>query len=355
MRIDRTLPLIIALAVAALAPAGCSRKPPTGASTVTSSALRFLPKETAGVAVVEAARIEDREALTRWLGETVGKAAREPGYAAARALLGSDFLDKVDRAAVALVPDAAPAATVTTPGWATVFEGRFDEKTMTSIGKEGTLVTLFEVANGPDLSLLALPGKALALGPRDTLERMKRVIGSPDAGIGQAALLGALGKVAGDAQAWGAIDYPPLTDLARGAMPGAGGSDSSSPMPLLASQASALKSVAFEARLASGVDFTLVGVAGDIEGAKRLGDAARGLVALARMGAGQGTDKTWFEFLDGLRIDEEKSDVRLTGNMTRPMMEALMAQAAGRAGQAGLGAAPDSSPAPSATAPAARP
>ncbi len=342
--------------VAALGAGACVRKPPSAAATVSSSALRFLPKETAGVAVLEASRMQDRAALTRWLGESMDGATRERGYAAIRGLLGSGFLEQIDRAAVALVPDAAPAATVTTPGWAALLEGRFDEKTIASIGPEGTLVTLFEASNGPALSLLALPGKALAVGPRATLEKVKTVIGHPEAGLAHASLLAALGKVAGDAQAWGAIDYPPLTELARGAMPGAGSGGGAGAIPMLASQARALKSVAFEARIASGVDFTLVGVAGDTEGAKRLSDAARGLVALARMGASNGTDKTWFDFLDGVRISEAGSDIRLTGNLTRPMMDAILARA-GQAGWAGgsSGAAPNPAPAPPADAPAARP
>ncbi|HUD73059.1 MAG TPA: hypothetical protein VMQ62_13955 [Dongiaceae bacterium] len=343
--------------LAALGAGGCARKHPTAAATVASSALRFLPKETAGVAVLEASRLQDRAALTRWLGESMGEATRERGYAAIRGILGSDFLQKVDRAAVALVPDAAPAATVTTPGWAAILEGRFDEKTLASIGPEGTLVTLFEASNGPELSLLALPDKALAIGPRATLEKLKSVIGHPEAGLTHAGLLTALGKVAADAQAWGAIDYPPLTDLARGAMPGTGSGGSSGAIPMLASQAGALKSVAFEARIAAGVDFTLVGVAGDTKGAKRLSDALRGLVALARMGAGNGSDKTWFEFLDGLRISEDQSDIRLTGNLTRPMMDAMLARAGqtGWAGGAPSGAAPNPAPAPPGHTPAARP
>jgi hypothetical protein len=366
MRSTRSARALVAAVVLlyAVGTGACARKPPNAAATVAHSALRFLPKETAGVAVLEASRLQDRAALTRWLGESMGEATREPGYAAIRGLLGSDFLQKIDRAAVALVPDATPAATVTTPGWAALLEGRFDEKTLASIGPEGTLVTLFSASNGPELSLLALPGKALALGPRATLEKVRTVIGHPDAGLAHAGLLTALGKVAGDAQAWGAIDYPPLTDLARGVMPGAASGGGAGPIPMLASQAGALKSVAFEARIASGVDFTLVGVAGDANGAKRLSDAARGLVALARMGAGNGSDKTWFEFLDGLRISEDRSDIRLTGNLTRPMMDAILARAGqtgwaggpGGAGAPASGAAPNPAPAaPPAGAPAARP
>jgi hypothetical protein len=171
-----------------------------------------------------------------------------------------------------------------------------------------------------------------------------------------------LGKVAGDAQAWGAIDYAPLTDLARGAMSGGLHESAVSPLPALAARAGTLRAAAFEARLATGVEFKVVGVASDMEGAKRLADAARGLVALARMGAGQGTDKAWFEFLDGLRISEEKSDLRLTGSLSRAMLDALMARAASEIGaRAGSGATPNAPPAPLAPtpgpgrAPAARP
>ena len=110
MRMNRLVSLALLAGVAgviALGPAACARKPPTGAETAASSALRFLPKETAGVAVLEASRIEDRAALTRWLGESMGETARQPGYAAVRGILGADFLQQIDRAAVALVPDPA--------------------------------------------------------------------------------------------------------------------------------------------------------------------------------------------------------------------------------------------------------
>ncbi|HKQ97778.1 MAG TPA: hypothetical protein VJV75_07885, partial [Candidatus Polarisedimenticolia bacterium] len=342
----------------------CSKKSPTAAGVVPGSALRYLPRETVGLAVLEAARLSDRAAITRWLDESMAAAAREPGVAALRGILGSDFLQKVDRAAVALVPDGAGAATAgagapaggpaaagggtlgRTPGWVVVLEGKFDPKTIKSVGPEGTLVTLFEVTGGPELSLISLPGGALALGPRTTLEKVKGTMGLAGAGFAQAGLLKALGKVAGDAQAWGAIDYPPLTELARGATGSASGDSGSNggasggagmAGSLLASRASALQSVAFEARIASETDFTLVGVASDIEGAKRLGDAARGLVALARMAAGQETDKTFFDFLDGVRVLEDKSDVRLTGKMTQPMLTALLARAGDQFPGAGNG------------------
>jgi hypothetical protein len=292
----------------------CARREPTVADVVRGSGLRFLPRDTAGVAVIEAARIEDRDALARWLGEAAQGLAPEAGLAPLRALMGGDLMKKVDRIAMALVPESAMPA-----GWAALVEGRFDPATLS--GGDG-IVPLVEIVSGPGISLTALPGGAVAIGPRAVLERIRAAAGRPQESFATAPLMSILAAVSPAAHAWGAIDYAPLADFTAGALRGSG---SSLALPAPRS-AGALRGVAFEGRFAAEVGFTLVGVADAEPGAKQLADGARGLVALARMGASQGNDRAWLGFLDGLRIDQAGAEVRIRGTVSRPMLRALAAR-----------------------------
>jgi len=315
--------LAVLLVSAALS---CARRDPTAADVVRGSGLRFLPRDTAGVAVIEAARIEDRQALERWLGEAARGLMGDAGLVPLHALMGGDLMKKVDRIAVALVPEAAGRASAAPAGWAALVEGRFDPATLS--GGDG-IVPLVEIASGPEISLTALPGGALsggamAIGPRAVLERIRAAAGRAEEGFATAPLMSILAAVSPAAHAWGAIDYAPLADFTAGALRGPGGS-LSLPAPR---STGALRGVAFEGRVATDVGFTLVGVADAEPGAKQLADGARGLVALARMGASQGNDRSWLEFLDGLRIDQAGAEVRIRGTVSRPMLQAFAARVA---------------------------
>jgi len=323
--------LLVALLVA-LGP-GCARHEPTVADVVRGSSLRFLPRDTAGVAVMEVARIEDRAALTRWLGEAAGGLTRGSGLAPLAALIGGDLMKQVDRVAVALIPGGTPAATgapaglpadhpaaaAAPPGWAVLVEGRFDPATLKAA--DG-IVPLVEIASGPAICMTALPGGALAIGPRGELESIRAIAGRPQEGFAGAPLMSILAAVSPSGQAWGAIDYTPLADFTTGALRGSG-SSLSLPAPR---SAGALRGVAFEGHLAAGAGFTVVGVADAEPGAKQLAAGARGLVALARMGASQGQDTAWLGFLDGLRIDQAGAEVRIQGTIAGPMLQALAAR-----------------------------
>lgn len=324
----------------------CARREPTVDEVVRGSSLRFLPRDTAGVAVIEAARVEDREALARWLGEAAGGLTGGSGLTPLRAVVGSDFMKQVDRIAVALIPGgpapsgaAAPGAAPggTAPaGWAVLAEGRFDPAIL-PVG-DG-IVTLVEVGSGPEISMTALPGSALAIGPRIALETIRAATTRPQETLVGAPLMSILSSVSPSGHAWGGIAYGPLADFTAGALRGSGRS-----LPIAApSSMGALRGVAFEGRFAGEVGFTLVGVADAEPGAKQLADGARGLVALARMGASQGKDKDWLGLLDSLRIDHAGAEVRIKGTVSGAMLQAFAARLRAP-GEAATGAAPGPGP-----------
>ena len=293
-------------AALALAPLACAPKPPTSSSVIRASALRLLPSETVGLAVVEVARMHDRQAVGRWLDDLAGATGQAAVIDAVRASLGKDLLEKVDRIALALVPGAAGLTS-----YAFLAEGRFDEAKMKALTGGQEILTLIEVAGRPDLSLTVLPGGQLAAGPRAVLTALRANLGRPTGGLAGSRLAPFLDRVDPTSQAWGAIDYGPLADLARGAMQGRGAAANIPP----AGSKGTLQGVAFQTRLETSVEFELVGVADAEPAAKQLADAARGLVALARMGASQSKDATWLGFLDGLRIDQKSEAIHLRGTL----------------------------------------
>ena len=322
----------MALVCVLLVPAGgCAGREPTADGVVRASGLRFLPADTAGVAILEVSRIKDRDALGQWLGEASQGlfGGRLPESVAS--LLKSDLLKQVDRVALALVPDAGAP-----PGWVALVEGRFDPK-MLSAG-DG-IVPLVSLSSGLEICVTALPGGGVAIGPAAVLGRIRAGIERRGEGLVSAPVMSFLGTVSPAADAWGAIDYAPLTEIAGVAL-GGDGHGLRLPSP---KSPGALRGVAFEARLAADVGFTLVGVADAEAGAKTLADGARGLVALARMGASQGKDPSWLGFLDGLSIDQTIAQVRVRGRVSRPMLQALSSRVGAPAATPGA-AAPGATP-----------
>ena len=140
-----------------LAASACRGRPADAGAAVRQSDLRFLPKETAGLAVIEVARFKDRQAVGRWLDDFTKGAGLAGGLDRVRAALGPDALDKLDRLSIALVPAAGTTPAGMT-GYAVLAEGRFDEKMVKNLTGNG-LVTLVDVGTAPDLSILALPAK----------------------------------------------------------------------------------------------------------------------------------------------------------------------------------------------------
>ncbi|HEV8198587.1 MAG TPA: hypothetical protein VGS03_01040 [Candidatus Polarisedimenticolia bacterium] len=330
----RRLMAVLALALAASA---CRGRPADVGAAVRQSDLRFLPKETAGLAVVEVARFKDRQAVGRWLDDFTKEAGFAGGLDRVRAALGPDALDKLDRLALALVPAAAttPGGTAggAMTGYAILAEGRFDEKLVKNLTGNG-LVTLVEVGTAPDLSIAALPGNHLALGPRAVLERVRAAAGSPGAaqdGLTAAPVMSVLKRVSPAKQIWGGIDYGVLSSLIG--QEGAGGA--ASPM---SGFTRSLRALAFQGAIDDAVEFDLVGVADGEPGAKSLADAARGLVAIARVGASQGANraaegnaaesaKAWMRFLDGVSIAQSREEIRVHGLLDGAMAKSFAAAA----------------------------
>jgi len=89
----------------------------------------------------------------------------------------------------------------------------------------------------------------------------------------------------------------------------------------------ALLSVAFQGKVAASVDFSLMGEAGEEAKAKDLADAARSLVALARMGMSQDQARDWLEFLDGIGIEQKGTSIVLRGSVPEKAMSRFAATA----------------------------
>ncbi|HYV18564.1 MAG TPA: hypothetical protein VFC25_06005 [Verrucomicrobiae bacterium] len=324
----RRISLGLALA-AALAASACRSQPADVGAAVRQSDLRFLPKETAGLAVVEVARFKDRQAVGRWLDDFTKEAGLTGGLDRVRAALGPDALDKLDRLSLALVPTAG------TTGYAIVAEGRFDEKMVKNLTGNG-LVTLVEVGTAPDLSVVALPANHLALGPRAILEQVRAAAGGTGAGapggLAEAPVMGVLRRVSPAKQIWGGIDYSVLTSLM-----GQEGQGTTAASPMSGFTRS-LRGLAFQGTIDDSVEFDLVGVADGEPGAKSLADAARGLVAIARVGASQGANraaegnaadpavesaKAWMRFLDGVSVAQSREEIRVHGLLDGAMAKSF--------------------------------
>jgi hypothetical protein len=323
----RTGSFLPALLLCGLA-AACARGAPGASDRIRSSALRHLPRESVGLAVVEMKALREREAAERWLDDLTADLDATPSFRMIRQALGPEVIRQVDRVALALVPQEGGGT-----GYAVLAEGTFEEPRMRQLTGGQEVLTLVEVAGQPDVSLTVLPGGVPVFGPRGVLQRVRGAGSGKDAGLGASSLIGVLGKIQPAAQIWGAIDYAPLVDLARRGM---GGREAA----LSASGAGHLKTLAFQGVIDKTIAFDLFGQAEAEPGAKQLADAARGLVALARMSASQQGTGPWLEFLDGIRIDQSGREVEVHGTLTSAIAQALAGRLPGLAeGASGPGGA----------------
>lgn len=302
---------VLAAALAAAA-AGCAgRGRGDVAAVVRGSDLRCLPAGTAGLAVVEVARFKDRQAVGRWLDDFMKEYGPDAGLEGIRRALGPAIGDRLRRVALAVVPSGGAT------GYAVLVEGTFDAAMASSLTGGREILTLVEMSGRPDLSVTALEDHDLVFGPRAVLEEVRAAALRPEAGLGRSRLLPVLATISPDHEAWGAIDYALLADLLKTASPG-GDAKAASLLP-----AGRLRAVAFQGAVDASVTFDLVGLADAEAGAKQLADAARGLVALARMGASQSQKKDWLEFLDSVRIEQSDATVRLHGVAAGGFLRAL--------------------------------
>lgn len=83
-----------------------------------------------------------------------------------------------------------------------------------------------------------------------------------------------------------------------------------------------LKAVTMTADMTNGVKAELDGTANSEQDAKRLHDAARGLIGLARLGGAQNRPE-FIKVLDGIRVDLNQKQVRITVDIPNALMDEL--------------------------------
>ena len=324
--------LLLPLGAAVLA-AACARPPRTGARIVSEGSLRALPKESVGLLVLEVGSLRRLKATARWMQE-LSLAADEGPFRQVKDRFGAGLLKDLDRIGLAVVPQPAGPA-----GWALVAEGAFDEAKVKEALAGQEILTLVESEGKPDLSATALAGGSLALGPRRVLEVVRGNAKNPGAGLdANSKMMLPLAKVEPGTQIWGAVDCRGLAALARDTAHSQGLPDPTQSPAVHAMDA--LLSVAFQGKVAATVDFSLMGEAAEAAKAKDLADAARSLVALARMGMNQEQARDWLEFLQGIGIDQKGTAIVLRGNVPEKAMDRFAATARSASHQATAGPAP---------------
>ncbi len=301
-----------------LAP-GCARDT-GGAAIVRKSALGALPTETVGLLVLEVRALRALKRTSSWMEEMAAITDQEGPFREVRDRFGLETLKRLDRIGLAVVP--GPDDRV---AYGIVAEGSFDPaKIREALGGQD-LVTLVEGEGRPDFSVAALTGGSFALGPRHVLEVIRANARRRGAGLdGNRPFLDLLLKVRPTSQVWGAVDCRALGRFARKSplVQGIGGS-----VIVNSPQASSLVSIAFEGRIADKVEFDLLGRVDAEPHARTLAEAARGLIAIARMGAGAGQAGGWPEFLEGITLEQHGSAITLHGLVPEKAMAALAARA----------------------------
>ncbi|MFQ5877561.1 MAG: hypothetical protein ACE5JH_07735 [Acidobacteriota bacterium] len=307
---------IAALAVAAALSAACAREM-SGAAAVRSSALGALPAPSVGLLVVEVHSLKDLRAASGWIREMAAAADRSPLFRRVKERLGRRTLRRVGRLGLAVAPEDGGGIT-----YALLLEGSFGEARLREALGGAEIFTFLKSAGGPDFSATVLGADALALGPREVLETMRRnARGRRRSGIARnRALLEPLAKVRASSQVWGAIDYDPMLALVRRAGPQVELGDAAAGARLVANH---LRSVAFQGALGRSLEIDLFGEADGAENAGLLADTLRGLIALGRMGASGGEAREWLEFLEGIRVDQRGSEVSLRASVPEKTMTAL--------------------------------
>jgi hypothetical protein len=288
------------------------------ARVVRSSALGTYPQDTVALLVLEVKKIRALRPDAPWLKDMASLAGREGGpFQEITRRLGPEFLEHLDRLSLAVVP--RPDKIV---GYGILAEGTFDgAKVREALGGSDVL-TLVETEQ-MDLSVALLPGGGLALGPKQVLLTMRSNGASRGHGLDDnPAILTPLEKVRPEAQFWGALDCRSLQRLFKEA--------SASPdlgsLPIHSAPVQSLVSIAFRGTVADSVDIDLFGQTDAEKDAKTLADAARGLVALGRVGAGRDQAKEWLDFLDGIHVEQSGAEVSLRASIPAKTMESFVAQ-----------------------------
>ncbi len=323
MTLAKRLGIVVTLALAAAALGAvllhrCGRVvEATGATVVRNGSLGALPRASVALFVLEVKALRSREPVAAWLRDAASGAGRQEALDQIRTRFGSHLIDRLERLSLAILPLDGAAM-----GWAILAEGAFDEAEVREAIGGQEILTLFEAAGRPDLSVTILKGGSLAFGPRVVLEGVRENMARRGSGLdANSVLLDLLGTInPGAAQVWGAVDYKPLARLSRRAAEAEG-----IRVPALAKVpgTESLVALTVQGSLGDRLEFALMGRADAEASAKTMADAARGLVALARMASGQDAAKAWFEALDGITIEQKGKDVTLRGAIAEPTVAAL--------------------------------
>jgi len=255
---------------------------------------------------------------TPWLKDMAALSGRDGGIVTEIVhRLGPDFLATLDRLSLAVVP--GPAHTI---AYGVLAEGTFDgAKVREALGGD-RLLTLVEVGT-MDFSVVVLKDGSVALGPKSVLETMLANEKSRGHGLdGSPTILTPLEEVRQEAQFWGAIDCRSLQSLLKDAP----GPTDLSGLTFNSAPVQSLVSIAFRGMAGDTVDVDLFGRADAEANAKLLADAARGLVALGRVGAGRDDAREWLELLDGIQISQRGPGIALRASIPAKTMESFVAQ-----------------------------
>jgi hypothetical protein len=309
---------MIAALLALLAAPGCGARK-GAAGMVRSSVLGTYPKETTALLVLEVKKIRSLRPDTPWIKDMAALGDRQDGpFHEIIRRLGPEVLGRLERLSLAVVPRANSSVE-----YAILAEGSFDGAKMREALGGGDSLTLVETGE-TDFSAALLQDASLALGPKSVLDRMRENAASRGHGLdGNAAILSPLERVRPEAQLWGAVDCRSLLRLFK---EGSVASSDLGRMPLDSVAVQSLVSIAFRGMIGDSVDLDVYGQADAEANAKTLADAARGLVALGRVGAGRDQAREWFDFLDGIRIDQRGTEVTLRAAIPSKTMESFVAK-----------------------------
>jgi hypothetical protein len=304
------------VALGMLAALACNQKR-GAAGLVKSSALGTFPKETAALLVIEIKKVKKLGADLPWVQNLASMADSDGGpFKEVVKRFGKDTMSQVDRLSLAVVP-----ASDNRVGYGVLAEGSFDTARMREAIGGQDILPLVEVPGKLDFSISVLPDGSLALGPREVLEVMRRNAGARGHGLdSNELLLKPLEKVRTEAQFWGTIDCRRLTEIVQQSSE----SGDLAGLPLSSKAARSLLSLAFRGTIGDSTEIDLMGQADAEASAKTLADAARGLIALGRVGAGRDRAKEWLEFLDGIHIAQSGTDVTLRASVPSKTMQTFV-------------------------------
>jgi hypothetical protein len=304
--------LLLTALLGTMVPACSGRRGAAG--LVRSSSLRTYPQDTAALLVLEVKKIRSGGPDPSWITNLASMAGRDQGpIADTLRRLAPHILKDLDRLSLAVVPRGEHGV-----GYGVLAEGNYGEgKLRQALGGQG-LLTLVETGS-IDLSAVVLKDGSLALGPKSVLETML----ANDAGRGHGldespAILDPLESVRPEAQVWGAIDCRSLQKLFQtqaGDLPG---------LALKSAPMQSLVSIGFRGMVAEAVDIDLYGRADGAANAKSLADAARGIVALGRVGVGRDQAGDWLALLDSIRIDQSGPAITLRASVPARTMESFV-------------------------------